>query len=505
MRQNVTTIGRFAAVLLIVAGCTNSPAQTAPAEKSRELWEVFFIQGQRVGYGHTSIVRKTEAGKEIVRTENVTRMTIRRGEDVSTQVISGSSVETPDGQVLGFSSKIQMGPGSISFNGAVREDKLNATVTGPGETTPRQLSIPWSSDYRGPFADVLSLLRKPMTPGEKRTIKKLEISLNQIVVLELAAKDYERVNLLDGEAELLRIDAVTRMKNGQELKAAVWCNRSGEALKTIVEVMDITSYRVSKKEALKSIEGAELDMMPDMLVKVDKKLSNPYQTKKARYRVHWEKGDPEKAFAAGATQRVESLDPHTAEITVYAIRPDVKSNPEAAAEKATDDDLRPNSIIQSDNPLVRANAAKAVGDRSDPWRVAVALEKFVNREVKKKNFTQAFATAAEVAKSGEGDCSEHAVYLAALARARGIPARVAFGLVYDEGLQAFGFHAWTEVFIKDRWIPIDGTLALGGVGAAHLKISSSNFKESSFHGDLLPIVKLIGALRIEILDQAPDE
>ena len=40
------------------------------------------------------------------------------------------------------------------------------------------------------------------------------------------------------------------------------------------------------------------------------------------------------------------------------------------------------------------------------------------------------ATAAEVARSREGDCTEHAVLLAALARARGIPARVAMGLVY---------------------------------------------------------------------------
>ncbi len=84
-----------------------------------------------------------------------------------------------------------------------------------------------------------------------------------------------------------------------------------------------------------------------------------------------------------------------------------------------------------------ADAKQAAGDEKDPWRVAVALERFVNREVKKKDFTQAFASAAEVAKTREGDCTEHAVFLAALARARGIPARVAIGLVYLEGEQAF--------------------------------------------------------------------
>ncbi len=50
------------------------------------------------------------------------------------------------------------------------------------------------------------------------------------------------------------------------------------------------------------------------------------------------------------------------------------------------------------------------------------MERFVNREVTKKNFSQTFASAAEVARSRKGDCTEHAVFLMALCRARGIPA-----------------------------------------------------------------------------------
>ena len=75
-------------------------------------------------------------------------------------------------------------------------------------------------------------------------------------------------------------------------------------------------------------------------------------------------------------------------------------------------------------------------------------------------------TASDVARSHSGDCKAHAVYLAALARARGIPARVAVGLVYSDRLAAFGYHMWTEVYIDGRWIPLDGTLGLGGIGAA---------------------------------------
>ena len=147
-----------------------------------------------------------------------------------------------------------------------------------------------------------------------------------------------------------------------------------------------------------------------------------------------------------------------------------------------------------------ADAKKAVDGETDPWRAAVALERYVDREVKDKNLTQAFATAAEVAKSREGDCTEHAVFLAALCRARGIPARVAIGLVYMQGAGAFGYHMWTEAYIDRRWIPIDATLAQGGIGAGHLEIAHTNLKGASAYSAFLPVVQILGRLKIEIVD-----
>ena len=127
--------------------------------------------------------------------------------------------------------------------------------------------------------------------------------------------------------------------------------------------------------------------------------------------------------------------------------------------------------------------------------MAVALERFVNREVTKKDFTQAFASAAEVAKSREGDCTEHAVFLAALCRARGIPARAAIGLVYLPSQRAFFYHMWTEVYIEKRWIPIDGTLAQGGIGAEHLKIAQSSLKDATATSAFLPVAQISGTAK----------
>jgi len=87
------------------------------------------------------------------------------------------------------------------------------------------------------------------------------------------------------------------------------------------------------------------------------------------------------------------------------------------------------------------------------------LVEFVDGAVITKTYQRNFDLASQVASSAEGDCTEHAVLLAALARAIGLPARVVLGVMLVEtpaGIQAFG-HAWTEVHDGTRWRIADAT------------------------------------------------
>jgi transglutaminase-like putative cysteine protease len=72
--------------------------------------------------------------------------------------------------------------------------------------------------------------------------------------------------------------------------------------------------------------------------------------------------------------------------------------------------------------------------------------------------------ASEVARRRRGDCSEHAVLTAALARLQGIPARVVVGiaLVADGSRYGTFGHAWTEVLEDGQWKVTDA--ALFGLG-----------------------------------------
>jgi transglutaminase-like putative cysteine protease len=92
------------------------------------------------------------------------------------------------------------------------------------------------------------------------------------------------------------------------------------------------------------------------------------------------------------------------------------------------------------------------------------------------------------------------VLLAALCRARGIPARVAIGLVYVPQAQGFGYHMWNEVWLDGRWTGLDSTLDRPAIGAAHLKLVHSSLQGTTGFSTFLSLTQVIGQLKIEILE-----
>jgi len=477
---------------------TASPPQAA-AKTDRQFWDVQHIQGARVGYVRTTISHQTRAGRQIVRIEALEHLSIKRlgvQLEINMQFVS---TETPDGELLEFQSEVSLGPTPMRSTARVVADKLVIETTTQGKTTTG--SIPWSADYGGFHAMEQALARQPMTPGGRRTIRALVPVVNQVATIELVARDYEPVRLLAGAYNLLRIDTTMALPGSPAISGSVWTDRTGEVLKSHSRQMNIETFRTTKAVALDKTELGQIDLGLDVAIAVDRPLKNPHDTKQVRYRVHLDGNDPAGVFSSGLSQRIKSIDPHTAEVTVYAVRPDEQSgNPDAVDDPPSDDDRKPNNLIQSDDAKIVAVAREAAGRQKDPWLAAVALERHVRNLIKLKDFSQVFASAAEVIESGQGDCTEHAVLLAALARARGIPARVAMGLVYLENKKAFFYHMWTEVCIKGRWIPLDATLGKGGIGAAHLKLAHSNLAGASAYSSFLPIAQVLGRLHVEIIE-----
>ncbi len=127
--------------------------------------------------------------------------------------------------------------------------------------------------------------------------------------------------------------------------------------------------------------------------------------------------------------------------------------------------LKPEPLIESDAPEIRAEAEKAVRGATDDRGRAERLTRYVNGLLDKKP-TVSLPSAREVLRTKVGDCNEHTALFVAMARSIGMPARIAVGLVFMHG--AFYYHAWPEVYIADPstslgagqgfWLPVDPTL-----------------------------------------------
>lgn len=117
---------------------------------------------------------------------------------------------------------------------------------------------------------------------------------------------------------------------------------------------------------------------------------------------------------------------------------------------------RPTFVLDYDQPSMKQLLAEVPVEQ----RTRGGLEEFVSKAIQNKTYARGFDIASRVAALKSGDCTEHAVLLAALLRASQIPARVVFGVVVALGPEtefAAG-HAWVEAAEKGKWQRFDAAL-----------------------------------------------
>lgn len=126
-------------------------------------------------------------------------------------------------------------------------------------------------------------------------------------------------------------------------------------------------------------------------------------------------------------------------------------------------------LVDHEEPAVRALHDRLVerhGARPSPAQ----LVEFVRGAIESQELGRGWDSASKVATTRTGDCTEHAVLLAALARSFGRPARVVIGavLVADSGRFATLGHAWVELYESERWRIEDASLAPGAAPLSYL-------------------------------------
>jgi hypothetical protein len=477
--------------LLTIAA--DSPAKIPAREES---WTVMLLGGQRIGHSQSIVETVEQNGQTIVKTTTVVEMNIKRVDQPLVLKQNLNTEETLSGDLLRFRWEMANPPAAVKVTtGKVEGQRLSLTqeMNGKGKTT----SQPWVAGVKSSVYQDRALKDNPLKPGETRSFDIFNPELAKIDKVTLKGHGLQEVKLLNKTSRsLFKVTSTQSLLPG--ITTESFLDDDGETIKVSLDMVGSTleMFRVTKAEALDKIATGNFDLAMNTLVRV-KSIPKGHETKRVVYRVTIAGQNPADVIPVGDTQSVKKIDDKTVELTVVSLpipRP-------AKVGQVAEEFLEKSQYLQWDDDRVKSHANQAAGDATDPGEIARLMESYVYRKLENKNLATALASASEVAQTMEGDCTEHAVLLAAMLRAKGIPSRVSVGLLYVERLFAFGGHMWTEANLNGQWIPLDATLGLGGIGACHIKLADTSLSDNGpvvFSG-LAPLMTVIGKLKLEII------
>jgi len=150
--------------------------------------------------------------------------------------------------------------------------------------------------------------------------------------------------------------------------------------------------------------------------------------------------------------------------------------------------MQPGPFIQSDHQTIKDQANKIIEGEIVPVKKAQKLITWVYRNVEKRPVLSV-PDALSTLENRVGDCNEHAVLLAALARASGIPARIETGLAYLNG--RYYYHAWNLLYLG-RWITADSTLGQLPADVTHIRFTTGSLNQ-------LDLISIIGKIKLKVI------
>ena len=523
-----TIVSKMTVVLFLLIG----PAAAAAVEiqsdpvNVQSHWYVVRFDDTPVGYEHVQLRTLNEAEKMTILCRRKTQLNLKRlGQDLTLRA-SLHTRQTMGGVLLSFSLQRVDGAGARTERSGelIRDrsvfhikEKINATrrefdlriqgdVWSPVfsewlpkamQNSPARIVVPVLFPESASIVDITGIRE----PSRKIRIGKAkQVQANRIRFYPRAAPTNSTTLFVSDTAVDVRSDSAgtRRLKLADHGRAAavapdVTVLRQEKAILGGKLTLDAATA----SQALSAAAGKSLDLTVKSLIPVNRVFSHNNRTQLVLV-LSVVRGFltqiPEATF-----QKVEVIDDSTARITLMSHNADQRdtlqaSNVEMPSQPAT-------HWMPLQDARLQKMAAIASAGQTDPREVCRRLVTFVHSKIQHSPFSTSLSAADEVARTQRGDCTEHAVLLAALMRIRGIPSRVVSGLVHTNQLLGFSGHMWVEAFIDGEWVPFDSTIGSAKSGATHLKLADSELPDEMNSGIslFLPVLDLAGRAEIRIV------
>lgn len=474
-----------------------------PQGRFADDWAEVHLLGAKVGYMHTAMTRQGDT----VGTITETMMRIGRVDQRIEVSIDQSTTETIGGKPVTFASEMKVATMKTATRGAIEDGKVKVTTSQYGMEQTQSFDFPEGALMT--WGLMRESLLRGFAPGTEYVLDVYapDLRLDGPVKALTHVGDEETIDHC-GESRKGRKVTLTMRSPVGMMTLVSWVDERGEMIKAVMPAPglgDMVLYTVDQATALTDFVPPEIFMQS--AVKADRKL-DPKSLRRVVYRVRpTEDGADVNDLPETDAQKVTPQENGAVQIVVTRLSYEptdgsTGDTPRDAAAMA--EFLESNLMINlQDDELIKL-ARRAAGDEKRPFPLADRLRRFVSDYVRSKNLSIGFATASEVARTREGDCSEHGVLLAALGRLNGIPSRVAVGLVYVPTFAGasdiFGYHLWTQFHLDGRWLDYDAALNETDCSPVRIAFSTSSLRNTGLADLSLPLLSKIGTIAIDIIE-----
>ncbi|HTO46268.1 MAG TPA: transglutaminase domain-containing protein [Burkholderiales bacterium] len=460
------------------AGPSPAPPQHRLAEWPwQEYWTHIVFNGNKIGYSHVA-VRPAPGGDGLYEIAGDSAFHLRfMGFDKRIALRARDRVKA-DFALESFEYAYHIDGSDLALSGTRSGGVLRVKVTNAGRTTEQTLAAP---DALYPISAVAMIpFLRGLAPGTEYRYTVYVGESQRLAEVQQRAESYERSTLFEGEAWKVTTDL-------EGLRTTTWIDRLGRPVLEIamngVLIAGLDDERRAKRDLARATLGQDEALLDLALIRTATPIAAPRAATALKLAVT--------SPAAG------SLPPNDlrqqCRPAATAVECALRAVPVPGAPSPERADLTPSVAAPSADPRIRDLAATIVAGKPTAREQAQALLDWIGKNIRKEP-ADVFS-ALDVLTTRRAECQGHAYLFAALARASGIPTRVANGLVYSAELGGFAYHSWNESLIDGAWIAIDPMFGQLGADATHFKLV---YGENL--GDLAPLAAWIGTTRIEVLE-----
>lgn len=457
------------------------------AETSKERWYVVRVDGKKMGHQRATTVSSAER----VRQTEILDIEMDRGGEKAAMYSESMTEETPAGKPLGFAVRFRASAQDTVTQGKVRADgQIEITEGGNGSARAQRL-LPLEPGALFPHGALLKLRAAQLEPGSVVEFVAFDPTVMSSLHVHTEVLGRAKRQTIEGELDLLQVKQTMRIGTTQ-LESQAWVNRQFDVyeMQTNIGGLMMQMTLSTRAQALASNESANYFL--EQFVASPRPLSAKEQRAGLRYRIALKQQAGAESLPQTDEQRVSA----SGDGYLVSICTRCGESPQSQRSSETlRQHTQANAWLQSDDPALKQAALRQVnGAKSDLERMQ-RLQAFVSKHINQTNLSTGYASAKEAFENRTGDCTEFALLLAAMARAVGIPSRVAAGLAYSPNYlgqsDRFIPHAWTQAYVQGRWQSFDA--ALGQFDAGHITLSVTDGSLSaSFSG-----AALLGNVQIE--------